>query len=121
MGCLGAGTPYAGALWAEGLPKLNPLHQPCQEPAQKRQAGMEVFCPFEELLKEVWPPVPLCLPILALNVLEKLFGQRMKGENIPQETWNLSFGEGGTYVVLLVPPGWGPDPSGSVAAGRVAS
>ena len=56
---------------------------------------MEAFRPFEKLLKEVWPPVPLCLPILALNVLEKLFGQRIKGENNPQETWSLRFGEGG--------------------------
>ena len=120
MGCLGAGTPYAGALWAEGLPELNPLHQPCQEPAQRRQAGMEAFRPFEKLLQEVWPPISLCLPILALNVLEKLFGQRTKGGNIPQETWSLSFGEGGASCGWYL-QGAVQTPSGSVAAGKGAN
>lgn len=120
MGCLGAGTPYAGALWAEGRPKLNPLHQPCQEPAQRRQAGMEAFHPFEKLVKEVWPPVPLCLPILALNVLEKLFGQRTRGGNIPQEIWSLSFGAGGVSCCWHLQGGV-QTPLGNASAGRVAS
>lgn len=73
---------------------------------------MEAFCPFERLLKEVWSHVPLRLPILAPNVLEKLFGLRTKGGNIPQERWRLSF------QVVSATPRQSPDPPGQCCRGE---
>ena len=78
---------------------------------------MEAFYPFERLLKEVWSHVPLRLPILALNVLEKLFGLRTKGGNIPQERWNLSF-QVGRGLLVSASPRQSPDPPGQCCRGE---